>query len=145
MIEIIKVKNNEQLDIVNRICKEVFACEKGMSAKTETDKDKDRAINVLALVNGEPAGCGRLVPMGEYDVMDNVAVLGSFRRMGIGTGICKLLIALAEDSMARSIKIKTHADIAGFFMSLGFETADDAALSDDSNSDPGEIEMTRKV
>jgi N-acetylglutamate synthase-like GNAT family acetyltransferase len=145
MIEIIKVKNNEQLEIVNSICREVFADEKMLPAKVETGSGEDRAVNVLAIVNGEPAGCGRLIPMGEYAVMDNVAVRGNFRRMGIGTGICKLLIALAEDSMARNIKIKTNADIAGFFMRLGFEKADNAVLSGSSKDDSRQIEMTKKV
>lgn len=145
MIEIYRVKDNEQLSLVNSICKEVFADEICMPAEAQPEKYDNCAINVLAIVNGDPAGCGRLIPMGEYSIMDNVAVLKSFRRIGIGTGICKLLIALAEESMATKISLKTQPDIAEFFVRLGFEKVGSAVLADSSADNPGKIEMTRKV
>ena len=140
MIEIFRVKSNEQMNIVSSICREVFADEMCLSAKIETDKEDNDSINVLAFVNGEPAGCGRLLPMGEYAIIENVAVRRSFRRIGIGTGICKLLIALAEDTIAEKACLKTQPDIAEFFMRLGFEISN--IPTDD---DVQEITMTRKV
>ncbi len=138
MIEIFRVKNNEQMNIVSSICREVFADELCLSVKTVMDKDDKDSINVLAFVNGEPAGCGRLLPMGEYAIIENVAVRRSFRRIGIGTGICKLLIALAEETIAKKACLKAQPDIAEFFTRLGFEISN---VPDDVQ----EITMTRKV
>jgi predicted GNAT family N-acyltransferase len=121
MIEIIKVKNDSELELVLDIRREVFIMEQGVPEELEMDDlDKD-AIHVLASVNGEPAGCGRLLLHGKDAKIGRVAVKKALRRTGIGNGICKLLMTLAAERGVQEIHINAQLSAVDFYTQLGFE------------------------
>lgn len=121
MVEIYRVKNETEMKLVHDIRLEVFVGEQGVPVELEMDEmDKD-AVHVLACVDGVPAGCGRLLLMGEKAKIGRVAVKKSMRRYGLGTGICKLLIAIAGDNGARRIYLGAQLTAVEFYSSLGFE------------------------
>lgn len=121
MIEIHKVKDKKEMDLVHEIRREVFINEQGVPEELEMDELDQEAVHVLAYVDGIPAGCGRMIIDGDYAKIDRVAVKKNMRRNGIGTGICKLLIALAEDSCINSIFVNAQLSAVNFYTSLGFE------------------------
>ncbi|HEX2947622.1 MAG TPA: GNAT family N-acetyltransferase [Clostridia bacterium] len=125
MIEIIKVKNDREMELVHDIRREVFIMEQGVPEELEMDEfDKD-AIHVLAYVSGEPAGCGRLLLHGKDAKMGRVAVKKSMRRTGIGNGICRLLMTLAAERGVQKIHINAQLTAVDFYTQLGFEKIGD--------------------
>lgn len=121
MIELIKVKNDSEMKLVHDIRREVFIEEQGVPEELEMDEfDKD-AIHVLAYLDGEPAGCGRLLIHGEDAKIGRVAVKKSLRRNGIGNGICRLLITLAAERGVQKVHINAQLTAVEFYTQLGFE------------------------
>lgn len=125
MVEIYKVKNEEDMQIVRNIRLEVFVAEQGVPVELEMDEfDKD-AIHVLSLRDGEPAGCGRLIINGDDAKIGRVAVREKMRRNGIGGAICKLLIAIAADNGAKQVYLGAQLTAVDLYLSLGFEREGD--------------------
>lgn len=125
MIEIIKVKNDSEMQLAFDIRREVFIEEQGVPEELEMDELDREATHVLAYVNGEPAGCGRLLLDGSDAVIGRVAVKKSLRRTGIGSGICRLLITLAAERGARNIHLNAMLTAVDFYARLGFEKVGD--------------------
>jgi len=121
MIEIFRVKSEKDMETVRNIRLEVFVEEQGVPVELEMDEFDKEAIHVLALVDGEPAGCGRLLIKGDEAKIGRVAVRKKMRRKGIGTGICKLLIAIAADHGVKRVYLGAQLTAVDFYISLGFE------------------------
>lgn len=121
MIEIHKVKDKKEMDLVHEIRREVFINEQGVPEELEMDELDQEAVHVLAYVDGMPSGCGRMIFNGEYAKIGRVAVKKNMRRNGIGAGMCKLLIALAEDRCINNIYVNAQLTAKDFYTSLGFE------------------------
>ena len=125
MIEIIKVKNDGEMKLVHDIRREVFIGEQGVPEELEMDGLDRDAIHVLAYVEGEPAGCGRLLLNGKDARIGRVAVKKSLRRTGIGNGICRLLMTLAAERGVQNIHINAQLSALEFYTRLGFEKVGD--------------------
>jgi len=121
MIEIIRVKNEEEMKLVREIRMEVFVGEQGVPVEIEMDSLDNEAIHVLAYEGGEPAGCGRLLLKGNTAKIGRVAVRKKFRGAGIGTGICKLLISIALENGAEKVYLDAQLSAVHFYETLGFE------------------------
>lgn len=121
MVEIYRVKTDEEMKLVHDIRLEVFVGEQGVPVELEMDELDNKAIHVLAYVDGAPAGCGRLLLKGEEAKIGRVAVRKDMRRYGIGTGICKLLISIAGDNGVQRIYLGAQLTAVEFYLSLGFE------------------------
>ena len=65
MVVIKKVRTKDEMDQVYDIRREVFIEEQGVPEDIEMDGRDDEAVHVLAVVDGEPAGCGRLLFSGD--------------------------------------------------------------------------------
>jgi predicted GNAT family N-acyltransferase len=126
MIEIHRAKDKKEMDLVHEIRREVFIKEQGVPEELEMDELDQDAVHVLAYVDGIPAGCGRMIFNGVEAKIGRVAVRKDMRRTGIGTGICKLLIAIAKDSCIQSIYVNAQITAVDFYSSLGFEREGDA-------------------
>jgi len=121
MVEIRRLRNEEEMNIAYQIRREVFIGEQGVPEELEMDElDKD-AIHVLAYVDGVPAGCARMLLNGTEAKIGRVAVRKNMRKSGIGTGMCKLLIAIAEDSGVQTIYVNAQLTAENFYASLGFK------------------------
>ena len=125
MIEILRVKNDDEMSLVHQIRMDVFVNEQGVPVELEMDGLDASGVHVLAIVDGAPAGCGRLLLKGNEAKIGRVAVKKEFRRYGIGTGICKLLIAIAGDSGAELVYLGAQLTAVDFYISLGFEKEGD--------------------
>lgn len=121
MVEIYRVKNDHEMELVHDIRMEVFVGEQGVPVELEMDGLDGEAVHVLALVDGMPAGCARMLLNGDETKIGRVAVKKSKRRYGIGTGMCKLLITIAKDEGIRKIHIGSQLTAVDFYTTLGFE------------------------
>lgn len=128
MVEIIRVKTEYEMEQVFEIRREVFIREQGVPEEIEMDELDSKAIHVLASVDGEPVGCGRLFLEGSDARIGRVAVKKDMRRSGIGDGICKLLISIAGDEGAERAIIGAQLTAVEFYRSLGFEKEGDTFI-----------------
>ncbi|MGB3990278.1 MAG: GNAT family N-acetyltransferase [Acetivibrionales bacterium] len=128
MVVIKKVKTREELKMVHDIRREVFIEEQGVPEEIEMDDKDDEAIHVLAVVDDEPAGCGRILFNGSDARIGRVAVRKKMRRSGIGEGICKLLIAFAEEKCVERIILYAQLSAEPFYARLGFERQGDVFM-----------------
>ncbi|MDI9499301.1 MAG: GNAT family N-acetyltransferase [Bacillota bacterium] len=128
MVVIKKVKTREELKMVHDIRREVFIEEQGVPEEIEMDDKDDEAIHVLAVVDDEPAGCGRILFNGSDARIGRVAVREKMRRSGIGEGICKLLIAIAEEKCVERIILYAQLSAEPFYARLGFERQGDVFM-----------------
>lgn len=128
MVEIYKVKDKAGMDLVHEIRREVFIEEQGVPEELEMDEFDQDAVHVLAYVDDMPAGCGRMIFNGDEAKIGRVAVKKDMRRTGIGTGLCKLLIAIAEESCIHNIYVYAQLTAEDFYTSLGFERVGDTFL-----------------
>jgi len=74
MVIIKKVATRDEMYQVYGIRREVFIEEQGVPEEVEMDGRDDEAVHVLASVDGEPAGCGRLMFSGSVAKSGRVAV-----------------------------------------------------------------------
>lgn len=128
MVEIIRVKNEAEMKLVHDIRREVFVAEQGVPLELEMDELDSEAIHVLAYVDGVPAGCGRLLLKGEEAKIGRVAVRNNIRKSGIGTGICKLLISIADDNGVKRIYLDAQLTAVDFYAKMGFAKKGEAFM-----------------
>lgn len=95
----------------------VFIAEQGVPEVLEWDENDATSLHAVALIDGEVAGCARLLPDGHIGRM---AVLPGFRGQGVGS---ELLVHLIDAARARNLKLlQLHAQshAAGFYRKAGF-------------------------
>ena len=119
-IRALVVTTRSQREDAYDIRRRVFQDEQGVSAEEEFDADDERAIHVLATVDEEPAGTGRVVLHPAYAKIGRMAVLKPFRRSGVGRAVLNELmrVALAEHATHFVLHAQVHA--LPFYAALGF-------------------------
>ena len=84
------------------IRRRVFQGEQRVPAEIEFDADDDTALHVLAEIDGEAVGTGRLIVQEEQARIGRMAVLATSRRRGIGTAVLERLVDEARGRGAGS-------------------------------------------
>ncbi|MBM5811771.1 MAG: GNAT family N-acetyltransferase [Gammaproteobacteria bacterium] len=109
--------------------REVFVLEQGVPEELEWDDTDPVSVHVLATVNREPVGTGRLSPTGKIGRM---AVKAGLRGRGVGSTILKLLL---QEACRRSLhEVWLHAQLSAvsFYEKHGFrcegEVFDEAGI-----------------
>jgi len=134
MIEITTVSSITELEICKDIRFRVFVDEQKVPAEEELDRydeSPEAAIHILARVDGEPAGTGRLI---EYDPqtakLQRLAVLKKFRGQGVGKSLVQELErhALRLGYEYGILDGQCHAE--PFYASLGYVTISDKPFYD---------------
>lgn len=95
----------------------VFVVEQRVPEAVERDgRDRDCA-HVLALVERDPVGTGRLLPTGK---IGRLAVLAASRRHGIGARMLRSLVGIARERGLAGVYL--HAQVAAlpFYVAHGF-------------------------
>jgi predicted GNAT family N-acyltransferase len=96
----------------------VFADDPAWAAEAGPDQRDREALHVLARVDGEPVGTGRLLlPEGR---ITRLAVLGDSRGQGIGSMIMEELMELARRQGLHEIYLHTPCDKTRFYARHGF-------------------------
>ena len=79
---------------IERIRREVFIREQKIPESDEWDGEDAASVHVLATLNREPVGTGRLNPAGK---IGRIAVMSGLRGRGIGTSILPIRFACAPE------------------------------------------------
>ena len=99
----------------------VFVEEQGVAPAVERDDGDAKAVHVIAVVDGEVVGAGRLV-----DVRDGsgrvgrMAVLPGARGRGVGTAVLRGLETAAAERALRTVTLHAQLSARSFYERLGY-------------------------
>jgi len=96
---------------------EVFVVEQSVPEEIELDDMDAVSLHVVAYVNGEPVGTGRLLPDGHIGRM---AVRRRARGAGIGGRLLQTLIDEARGLGHRQVALHAQVHARGFYEAHGF-------------------------
>jgi predicted GNAT family N-acyltransferase len=102
---------------IERIRREVFVREQGIPESEEWDGEDATSIHVVATLNREPVGTGRLDRAGK---IGRIAVMPGLRGRGIGALILGLLLDEARRLGIREPHLHSQVQAVPFYEKLGF-------------------------
>jgi len=102
---------------LERIRREVFVREQGIPESDEWDDEDATGVHVLATLNREPVGTGRLNRAGK---IGRIAVMSGLRGRGIGTQILRCLLQEARRHGIREPFLHAQVQAVPFYERLGF-------------------------
>jgi predicted GNAT family N-acyltransferase len=103
---------------LERIRRTVFIEEQGIPPPDEWDGEDAGSVHVLARLNRDPVGTGRLNAAGK---IGRIAVLAGRRGHGIGTQILRRLLEEARRLGIREPYLHAQVQAVPFYEKLGFE------------------------
>lgn len=114
---------------LERIRRAVFVEEQAIPEKDEWDDEDAGSVHVLALLNRDPVGTGRLNRAGK---IGRIAVIAGHRGRGIGTQILLRLLDEARRLGIREPCLHAQVQAVPFYEKLGFacrgEAFDEAGI-----------------
>lgn len=119
--EVRRITSAADLQRAFDIRRQVFLVEQKVPPDEEFDEDDQRALHVLAFVDGEPVATGRLIVDGDRARVGRMAVLSTHRARGIGRAILEELLRAATEDGLREVVLHAQTHAIGFYQSLGFE------------------------
>ena len=123
------------------ICKirfEVFVDEQNVPEELEIDGLDDEAKHVLAYIDNEPIGTGRILNDGH---IGRVSVLKMHRGLGIGKLMMQDLIHWAEETNIEKLWLSSQWHAHGFYLDLGFDC--EGGIYEEAGID--HIKMSKKL
>ena len=102
------------------IRRRVFIEEQGVPEEIELDEDDARAIHALALQDGRPVGCGRMVAHDDYVKIGRMAVMREQRGRGIGRRLLLFLMERARNAGFRRAVLDAQLHAEEFYCKQGF-------------------------
>jgi len=104
----------------------VFVAEQQVDWEGEFDAFEQASIHVLAEVDGQPAGAGRLrlLPDG-WAKFERIAVRPRWRGQGLGRGIVLFLLDQARARGVRRFRLHAQTYLEEFYAGYGFARAGD--------------------
>ncbi len=95
----------------------VFSREQGVEASLDLDGQDSGAVHVLAQIDGQFVGTGRMLSDGH---IGRLAVLKSVRGKGVGETLMRKLQAVAKKKDMERIFLGAQEHAVGFYEKLGF-------------------------
>jgi predicted GNAT family N-acyltransferase len=123
-LEVREVSSPRDLREIIAIRRAVFTDEQHLTDTVDRDPHDQGtgSVQVLARLDGEPVGIGRLhVWRGEGNIAW-VAVLPPYRKLGIGWEIMDALLEAAGRMGAQRVTLSAQTHAIGFYRLLGFRT-----------------------
>jgi predicted GNAT family N-acyltransferase len=105
--------------VLQRIRRSVFIEEQKVPESEEWDDDDAVSVHVLARLNREPVGTGRLNPAGK---IGRIAVIAGARGRGIGAVILRRLLDEAHRKGIREPYLHAQLQALPFYEKLGFRS-----------------------
>jgi len=100
------------------IRREVFVQEQNVPETIEVDGRDECRVHVLACLDDQPVGTGRMQPDGH---LGRIAVRQAFRGRGVGSRIMRTLIVEARRQGLASVYLGSQTHAQAFYEGLGFE------------------------
>ncbi|GAA0786767.1 GNAT family N-acetyltransferase [Marinobacterium sediminicola] len=107
----------KERDAICAIRETVFVHEQKVPPELEFDGLDGAALHVLALVNGQPVGTGRVLEDGH---IGRIAILEAFRGLGIGAQVVVALVDAAQKAGCTRVYLGSQTHAVEFYRKLGF-------------------------
>ncbi len=117
---IVPVRSAAQIALAYAIRRRVFIDEQRIDEAIERDVDDLRAIHVLAMLEAQAVGCGRMVESAAGAKIGRMAVVPEYRGRGIGRAVLDYLVAAARGRGARLAYLHAQVPVEGFYLKYGF-------------------------
>ncbi len=114
------VRTGEELELVYAIRSEVFDREQHLTTWVRDYPEDTPSLNVLAWIDGEAVGTGRVSLWGDEAQIAWVAVRKPYRGQGVGRAIMEHLIRWAQERGARAVTLNAQTHALEFYRKLGF-------------------------
>ncbi len=102
----------------------VFGNEQRILLPRYEDPEDDFSLNLLAMIDDQPVGTGRLTPPYGRVIVPTiawVATLPEYRGMGVGTAIMEELVAESDARGYNKVYLNAQSHALGLYQRLGFE------------------------
>lgn len=102
----------------------VFGNEQRILLSRYEDPEDDFSLNLLATIDGQPVGTGRLTPAYERVIVPTiawVATLREFRGLGVGSAIMEGLVSSADEEGYPKVYLNAQSHALGLYKRMGFE------------------------
>ncbi len=117
----IRIAPTQDIATCRALRRKVFIEEQGVSEADEVDGLDDQAIHLLALVDGRPLGCARLLVQGETGKVGRVCVLAEARGTGLGAALMRAAVEeFRKLPGVAKVKLGAQTHALGFYERLGF-------------------------
>ena len=128
-VECVRADWDKDRPVLEHIRRAVFIEEQQIAEKDEWDAEDPGSVHVLARLNRDPVGTGRLNLAGK---IGRIAVLARLRGRGIGTQILLQLLEEARRQGIREPYLHAQLQAVSFYERLGFsregDTFDEAGI-----------------
>ncbi len=119
-LQIVAIENAAQMKQAWDIRRRVFIEEQHVPEDIEMDEDDAHAFHALALLDGQPVGCGRFVAHDHEVKIGRMAVLPDLRIHGIGREILLFLMRIARERGYRHAVLHAQMTAEGFYLKNGY-------------------------
>ncbi len=121
-ISIKEVRTTEELIQAQKIRQQVLEKEQGFPHDVNIDGLDPSADHVLALDDEVPVATARLtIPAEGEGMIARIALIPSYRGMGLGKRIIRKLEIVAKRRRLRTLYVQPHAHLETFFRNLDYE------------------------
>ncbi|NNH74454.1 GNAT family N-acetyltransferase [Nocardia uniformis] len=120
MIEIVTVSTEADLADAFAIRMQVFVEEQGVPAEIEIDELDRTADHLLARLDGQPVGTGRLTVRADIGVLGRLAVSGKSRGTGLGAALVRAIEERARERGLTAVELHSQTQAIGFYERLGY-------------------------
>lgn len=112
----------EAAEAIEFVRRQVFQEEQGVSAELDFDGLDEGATQIIARCNGKPVGTARIRSLsGQLAKVERVAVLQSFRGLGIGQVLMQKAIEHLICENIAEVKVNAQIQVKNFYERLGFQ------------------------
>ncbi len=120
-LKVIAIETRADMQRAYAIRRRVFIEEQRVPEEIEMDADDSHAFHALAILDGDPVGCGRMVEQGASEVkIGRMAVIRDFRKTGVGANILRFLIDRARQRGFHRVVLHAQLSAEGFYLKEGF-------------------------
>jgi predicted GNAT family N-acyltransferase len=102
------------------IRRRVFQEEQGVPEAEEFDADDELATHVLAAMEADAVGTGRIVFRSDHAKIGRMAVLHAWRRRGVGRALLRKLLHIAAERKVERIVLHAQVQAIPFYEASGF-------------------------
>ncbi|MCM8745793.1 GNAT family N-acetyltransferase [Thermomicrobium sp. CFH 73360] len=119
-VDVEPVRTPEELELVYEIRREVFDQEQHLTTWVRDFPEDEHSLNVLAWIDGQAVGTGRVSLWGDEAQIAWVAVRKPYRGQGVGRAVMHSLLRWAREHGARIVTLNAQTHALGFYQKLGF-------------------------
>ena len=116
------VESESELQGAFEVRRRVFVEEQGIAVEVEYDGNDGEALQMVVKDGAEVVGTARVRFLNAKQAkLERMAVLGGFRRKGLGSGITAFLIEELSNRQVEQVVLHAQYGVIAFYRSCGFE------------------------